>query len=209
MRGMGRVGSLGMGRLGYLADGTPVVGTANGPQPVSAPVAAALAQSPQSNAQINAIPSQAGGGNVQGRGLYFTYQTPLVASLAPGAATAVTIQFDQNSTFNWLRTTFSVDKTNAALTINTLIIPFITLQITDTGNGMSFMNAPIPVYAMAGVEGNLPYVLPTPQLVQPNASYQFQIASFSTAGGGNETYTNFRLQLHGYRIFNTGQAGTG
>jgi hypothetical protein len=201
MRGMGRMGGLGLGQLGRLADGTPVVGTASGPQPVSAAVAQALNAS-----QPNGVPSQAGGGNVQGRGLYFTYQTPVIASLAAGAATTATIQFDQNSVFNWLRTTFSVDKTNAAQTSSSQPIPFVTLSITDTGNGMSFMNGPIPIYAMAGLEGNLPYVLPTPQLVQANASYQFQFASYSTAGGGNETYTNLRLQLHGYRIFNVGTA---
>lgn len=196
------MGQLGLGRIGYLADGTPVVGTAQGPVPIPPSAAAALAQ----GATPNGVPSQAGGGNVQGRGLYFTYQTPNVASLAAGAATAVTIQFDQNSVFNWLRTTFTVDKANAAQTSSTQPIPFVTLQITDTGNGMSFMNGPIPLYSMAGYEGNLPYVLPTPQLVQSNASYQFQWASYSTAGGGNETYTNLRLQLHGYRIFNVGTA---
>src|SRR5277367_4487763 len=104
MRGFsGRpMGRLGLGQLGFLADGSPVVGTDQGPQPVSPAVAQALQQSPQSNAQrmAAAIPSQAGGGNVQGRGLYFTYQTPVIAALAPGAATTVTIQFDQNSVFN-------------------------------------------------------------------------------------------------------------
>jgi len=209
MRGFAGRGALGLGRLGFLADGTPVVGTAQGPQPVSAAVAQALSQSPQSNAQNLGVPSQAGGGNVQGRGLYFTYQTPVIAALAPGAATTSTIQFDQNSVFNWLRTTFTVDKTNAVQTGSSQPIPFVTLQITDTGNGMSFMNGPIPIYSLAGLEGNLPYVLPTPQLVQANASYQFQFASYSTAGGGNETYNNLRLQLHGYRIFNVGTPGTG
>jgi hypothetical protein len=203
MRGFaGKGGMGGFGRLGYLADGTPVVTTPTGPVAIPPSAAAALAQA----ATPNGVPSQAGGGNVQGRGLYFTYQTPVIASIAPGAATAVTIQFDQNSVFNWLRTTFTVDKTNAAQTSSTQPIPFVTLQITDTGNGMSFMNGPIPIYAMAGLEGNLPYVLPTPQLVQANASYQFQWASYSTGGGGNETYTNLRLQLHGYRIFNVGSA---
>jgi hypothetical protein len=201
MRGMGRIGGLGLGKLGFLADGTPVVGTASGPQPVSPQVAQAL--------QTQGVPSQAGGGNVQGRGLYFTYQTPVIASLAPGAATTNTIQFDQNSVFNWLRTTFTVDLANAAETIGTLVAPYVTLQITDTGNGMSFMNGPIPIISMAGFKAELPYVLPTPQLVQSNASYQFQWASFSTAGGGNQTYTNLRLQMHGYRIFNVGSAQTG
>lgn len=205
MRGMGRIGGLGLGQLGRMSDGTAVVGTAQGPQPVSPQVAAALAAS----ATPNGVPSQAGGGNVQGRGLYFTYQTPVIATLAPGAATTNTIQFDQNSVFNWLRTTFTVDIGNAATTVGTLIAPFVTMQITDTGNGMSFMNGPIPLISMAGFKAELPYVLPTPQLVQSNASYQFQWASFSTAGGGNQTYANLRLQLHGYRIFNVGtQSGS-
>ena len=205
MRGMGRMGGLGLGQLGRLSDGTTVVGTASGPVPIPPAAAAALAQAGSNQG----VPSQAGGGNVQGRGLYFTYQTPVIASLAPGAATTNTIQFDQNSVFNWLRTTFTVDLTNAAETIGTLVNPFVTLQITDTGNGMSFMNGPIPLTSMAGFKGELPYVLPTPQLVQSNASYQFQWASFSSAGGGNQTYTNLRLQLHGYRIFNVGSPVTG
>lgn len=205
MRGMGRIGGLGLGRLGMLADGTPVVGTASGPVAIPPAVAAALAQA----GTPSGVPSQAGGGNVQGRGLYFTYQTPVIATLAPGAATTNTIQFDQNSVFNWLRTTFTVDIGNAAETVGTLVSPYLTLQITDTGNGMSFMNGPITLISMAGFKGELPYVLPTPQLVQSNASYQFQWANYSTAGGGNQTYANIRLQLHGYRIFNVGSAQTG
>ncbi len=180
-------GGLGLGQLGSLADGTMVVGTAQGPQAVSPAVAAA----------ISAVPANAGGGNVQGRGLAFQYQTPSIASLAPGAQTTVTIQFDQNSTFNWLRTTVVADLAGVAETESGLVLPLVTLQMTDTGSGMSFMNAPIPLISIAGT-AQLPYVLTTPQLIQPNASYLFAFASYAAAA----TYTNLRLQLHGYRIFN-------
>jgi hypothetical protein len=208
MRG---IRGLGLGQLGWLADGSPVVGTSSGPQPISQAVASALQQSPQSNAQsmVNAVPAGASGGNVQGRGLVFVYQTPNIAALAPGIANSQVIQFDQNSVFCWLRTTFTCDLSNAAQTNESLVNPFITLQITDTGNGMSFMNGPVPLQSLAGYAAQLPYVLPTPQWVQSNASYNFAFTSYSTTGGGDQTYNNVRLQLHGFRVFNTGQAGTG
>lgn len=202
---MGRMGgNLGLGRLAYLADGTPVVGTSVGPQPVSQAVADALAQSPQSNAQIMAVPASAGGGNVQGRGINYQYVTPIVASLAAGAATTVTIQFDQNSTFNWLRTTYSVNISGDAEELSLMILPEISVVITDTGNGMAFMSGPVPAYAIGGF-GQLPYVLPTPQWIQPNASYQYKFANYSAAS----TYLNFQMQFHGFRVFSSGTAGTG
>lgn len=188
------MGGLGLGQLGRLADGTAVVGTSQGPQAVSEGVAAAIASS--------AVPANAGGALVQGKGLDFKYQTPIIASLAQGASQQVTIQFDQNSSFNWLRTTYTVDISGAAETESSIVVPLVTVQITDQGSGMSFMNAPIPVYSIAGSNGSLPYVLPTPQLIQPNASYVYQFANYS--GGGGTTYTNLRMQFHGYRIFNTG-----
>ena len=146
------------------------------------------------------VPAVSGGNSVQGDGIDFIYQTPNVASLANGAGSgAQDIQFDNNSTFWWLRTTFTVDINAAAFLVNTQPIPLITVQIQDTGNGMSFMNAPIPIYAMAGYIAGLPYILPKPQFIQPNASYSFTFANYDAA----VTYTNLRLQLHGARIFNS------
>lgn len=204
MRGMGRVNGLGLGRLGFLADGTPVVGTAAGPQVVSPEVASALQQSPQSNAQIMAIPASAGGGNVQGRGINYQYVTPLIATIADGASTTVTIQFDQNSTFCWLRTTYSVNVSGDAEELSDMILPEVGLVITDTGNGMAFMSGPVPLYCIGGT-GQLPYVLPTPQWIQPNASYQYRFNNFSSAS----TYINLQVQFHGFRVFSSGSPGTG
>jgi hypothetical protein len=194
-----RIGSmrgLGLGKLGRLADGTAVVGTAQGPVPVSDAVANAIAAGGQ-------VPGNAGGAMVQGKGIDFKYSTPLISSLANGASTTVTIQYDQNSTFNWLRTTFACDLTGAAETADSLQMPLVTVNITDQGSGMSFMNAPIPLYNIAGANGSLPYVLPTPQLIQPNASFIYAFANYSAA----TTYTNLRLVFHGYRIFNSGNQG--
>jgi hypothetical protein len=191
-RGLGRLAA---GQFASLQDGTVVVGNAQG---VAVPAV------PAGSAASMAVPSNAGGALVQGKGLDFKYQTPIIASLAPGASQQRTIQFDQNSSFNWLRTTYSVNITGTAEEASLLVLPLVTLQITDQGNGMSFMNSPIPLYTIAGGQGSLPYVLPTPQLIQPNASFIYQFTSY--AAGGGSTYINLQVQFHGYRIFNSGQA---
>jgi hypothetical protein len=172
--------------FGQLADGTVVVGNAQGVAVPAVP------------AGQNQIPQNAGGALVSGKGIDFKYQTPTILSLAAGIAQQVTIQFDQNSTFNWLRTTYSVDLAGVAEDNVEIVIPLVTLQITDQGSGMSFMNAPIPLYTMAGSTGELPYVLPTPQLIAANASFIYSFANYSAAA----VYTNLRMQFHGYRIFN-------
>lgn len=143
------------------------------------------------------VPANAGGNATQGRGIFFTYQTPSVASLAAGASSgAQIIQFDNNSTFTWLRTCVAADIAGAVQTVSSIVVPLVTLQITDTGNGMSFMNAPIPLEAIAG-SAQLPFILPVPQFIQPNASYSFNFTNYSAA----TTYANLRVQLIGMRVF--------
>jgi hypothetical protein len=145
------------------------------------------------------VPPSAGGNATQGKGIAFTYSTPVYASLANGVSSgAQIIQFDNNSTFQWLRSFFTCDLSSAGFTESTQPIPLITVQITDTGNGMSFMNAAVPVYTVAGILPGLPFILPVPQFVQPNASYSFTFANYSAAS----TYTNLRFSLVGYRMFN-------
>lgn len=149
-------------------------------------------------AAVRAIPADQGGLAVQGKGLFFVYQTPNIASLAASASSgAQTIQFDNNSMFTWLRTNIAADIAGAVQTPSSLVIPLVTVQITDTGNGMSFMNAPIPASSLCGF-GELPGMLPIPQFIQPNASYAFTFVNYSNA----TTYANLRLQLIGFRTFN-------
>jgi hypothetical protein len=145
------------------------------------------------------VPGAAGGNATQGKGIVFTYSTPLYATLNHGASSgSQIIQFDNNSTFQWLRSFFTCDVSAAQFTESSQPIPLITVQITDTGNGMSFMNAPIPVYAVAGIFPGLPFILPTPQWIQPNASYALNFTNYDAA----VNYTNLRFELIGVRYFN-------
>lgn len=133
----------------------------------------------------------------QGVRVKFTYQTPNIAALNAAAATTNTIQFDLDSRFIWLRTTIWADLAGAAITSGALIVPLITLQITDTGSGQQLMNAPIPVGMISGFSGQLPYVEPSPQEIAPNTTYQFSWINFAAA----TNYANVRFQLHGYKVY--------
>jgi hypothetical protein len=138
---------------------------------------------------------------------WFVYQTPNIASLAAAGSATNSIVFDNDSAFEWTKTTYTVDLANAASSIggaisteHGIIIPFVTLQIQDTGQGSYYSNAAIPVYAIASGTPGLPYVMTAPQIISPNATIAFNWVSFSTAGGGNQTYTNLRLQMQGWKI---------
>jgi hypothetical protein len=149
------------------------------------------------------VPAHFGGNAVQGKGIFFSYATPLLASLATSAtSSAQNIQFDANSVFVWLRSTCSVTLTaaggGASLTLSAIPVPNITVSIQDTGKGASFMNTPVPVWQVASVNPGLPYILPTPQLIQANAVFSWTFANIDTA----QEYYNIQYQLHGFRLFN-------
>lgn len=164
------------------------------------------APSPTAGAAVGAslpgaqVPAIAGGNATQGQGITFQYQTPSIATINHGTSSgSQVIQFDNNSTFLWLRSTFAVDVSAAEFNSGDIPVPLITMTIQDTGNGMQFMNAAVPIYTSAGYQAGLPYILPTPQLVQPNASYSFNFTNNDAA----VNYTNLKFTLHGFRIFNT------
>lgn len=176
------------GRFGRFGDApTPYVGAPGLPQTsASAPGQAALPDD-----QYGAFHK-----NVK---FWFTYQTANIASLAPAGTTTNSLTFDNDSAFEWTKITLQADLTNAAQTASSLVIPFVTVQIQDTGQGAYYSNAALAVQSLMGQLG-LPYVLPAPQIIAPNSTLQFNWTSFSTAVGGNQTYNNLRMQLHGWKI---------
>lgn len=135
----------------------------------------------------------------EGRRVKFIYQTPNISSIANAGSTTNTIQFDVDSQFVWVKTTVTADIAGAVQTEDSLVVPLVTLLITDLGSGQNFMNAALPVQSLAGLSGELPYIEPSPQMIAPNSSLQFQWANYSNA----TTYANLRVQLHGYKVYGT------
>lgn len=128
--------------------------------------------------------------------MFYVYQTPNIASIAAAAQTTNVIQFDIDSVFVWMRTCVFADIAGAVQTPSSLVVPLVTVQVTDTGSGTNFFNNPIPLGSVAG-NGPLPFVMPTPIMCQPSASFQFAYANFSAA----TTYANLRVQLIGFKVY--------
>lgn len=143
------------------------------------------------------IPNQAGGSIVQGDGFVYTYDVIFAASLAAAAISTVTKQFDQQTYFKWVKTCVYADIAGAVQTESSRVLPLCTLKITDLASGFSFMDNPVPIFSMAG-SGELPFILPTPQFILPNAVLQFVATNISAA----TTYANLQIQLHGFKIYN-------
>lgn len=148
------------------------------------------------------VPATMGGNAVQGQGIPFTYGTPVLASIAAGAtAGSINIQFDANSVFVWLRSTFTAstesDSDIVSWEYSTIVVPQINVSIQDTGKGASFMNTPVPLPSIASNIPGLPYILPTPALIQANATWAWTFTNADSA-----EYYNVQFLLHGFRIFN-------
>lgn len=174
------------------------------PRPVMRPgfrgVGATCAPPGSTGAVTGPIPIAQGGNAVQGKGIAFFYDVTL-ASLANGVtSSAIPLQFDANSSFVWLRSTFAATIAHAAFVIDAIPVPNITVNIQDTGKGASFMNAPVPVWQMASIAPGLPYPLAVPQLIQANASFTWTFANYDAA----VTYTDLHFTLHGFRVFDPG-----
>lgn len=128
-------------------------------------------------------------------GIDLTYYQTTVASLAAAATLPSQINIDAGTDFYWVATTYQVDLAGAAQTESGLIIPLITVVITDTGSQRQLMNAPLPLSCIAG-PGERPYRLILPRLFRANSIVQFNWANYSAA----TTYTSLYVIFHGFRL---------
>jgi hypothetical protein len=122
----------------------------------------------------------------------FTYKAE-AASLAAGAELTDVIDFQADSSFVWLKTTYLVDN-DTTQTPTTLIIPNLTVNLFDTGSGRNLQNSPMPISAIAG-RGDLPYILPVPRVFQPKSSLSVTFANINTV----DQYIGISFVLHGYK----------
>lgn len=116
-------------------------------------------------------------------------------SLAPGASDNGNIQIQADSDFKWERAAFFASIAGGAQTLNTLVMPLITLQMTDTGSGRNLFQTPIPITNVFGT-GQLPFVLPLPRIFRARSSITFAVTNTSAA-----TTYDLNLSLIGYKLF--------
>ena len=123
-----------------------------------------------------------------------TYYQTLVSALAPAASLPSQINIDAGTDFYWVATTYQADIAAAAQEESTIVIPLVTVIITDTGSQRQLMNAAVPITTIGG-PGERPYRLILPRLFRANSIITFNWTNYSAAS----TY-NIYCILHGFRL---------
>jgi hypothetical protein len=124
-----------------------------------------------------------------------TYYQTVVLALASGTSAPSQINIDAGTDFYWVATTYQTDLAGAAQLESTIVIPLVTVVITDTGSQRQLMNAAVPLPCIAG-PGERPYRLILPRLFRANSIITFNWTNYSAA----TEYDNLYLILHGFRL---------
>lgn len=124
---------------------------------------------------------------------YFFYVTN-PGTLDHGDSATSNIQIDAGTDFLWLATTYQADIAGAAITLNTLPVPNVTMTIQDTGATKNLMNGPVPLNCIAGI-GEFPYRLPRPRLFRATSVINFAWTSYEAA----DNYADIYFVMHGIR----------
>lgn len=125
---------------------------------------------------------------------FYVYEAQALA-LAPAGVATDQIAIEADSNFVWIKSSFQADIAGAALTDSTRIIPNVDVQMIDTGSGRQILNGPIPIASLFGT-GELPFVLPIPQILKANSTLRIDFTSREAANT-----LNIRLAFIGYKDF--------
>lgn len=155
-------------------------------------------QSPAAPPLPNTLPRPIGKNFLDPRidGIDLTYYQTLVQTLAPAQTLPSQINIDAGTDFYWVATSYMADIAGAAQLSGTLIVPLVTVIVTDTGSQRQLMNAAVPLPTIAGTGGQ-PYRNILPRLFRANSIIQFNWTSYVAAG---TTYANIYMILHGFRL---------
>jgi len=126
---------------------------------------------------------------------FFTYST-LFTSIANGVTQTQSVNIQADSFFTIQKLAWMADLAGAAVTASTVVVPLVKVLITDTGSGRQLMDQAIPLSTIFGT-GQLPFILPTPRIIQPSSTLQVQVTNYSAA----TTYTNLMLAFIGAKTY--------
>lgn len=127
----------------------------------------------------------------------FTYEADTAASFAATSGSAIlTFNIDGDSDFFWTKTAVFALVGSAGTDVQSQEVPAVTALVTNTTNGRSYSNNPVPLPSMAG-SGQLPYILPQVTYWPAKATITVQLAAIST----NKTYSSIRISFHGIKAF--------
>ena len=156
---------------------------------------------------VNAMYAQADGAEMTltGRKPNRFYATKvynaLFPALAPAGVQTQQIQISANGDFMLLRILYAANIAHAAQTVNTLVVPEIAIQITDSGSDENFAITAVNINAMANLAGNAnkDVDLTYPRVISGRSTLTVQVTNNEAAN----TY-NLEIDLVGVLVKSTG-----
>ena len=128
---------------------------------------------------------------------FYIYQLGAI-NLAPNATANATVNVQADADFIAQKFTVMADVAGAGQTLNTLVIPLVRVQLTDTGSGRNLFDQPIDLSSL-GI-ALVPYNLPVERRFSANSTIQATFTNYDAA----QTYANVRLMMHGYKAWAMG-----
>lgn len=125
---------------------------------------------------------------------FYVYEAQTLAIATGGNATDQ-IQVESDADFWWIKSCYMADIAGAAVLESTTVVPNVDVQIVDTGSGRQLLNGNIPISSLFG-NGQLPFVLPLPQVFKANSVVRIDFTSREAA-----ITPNIRLAFIGYKDF--------
>jgi hypothetical protein len=125
----------------------------------------------------------------------------LFPALAPAATQTQQINISANGDFMLLRILYAANNAHAAQTVNTLIVPEISIQITDSGSDENFAITAVNINSMANLAGNAnkDIDLPYPRVISGRSTLTVQVNNTEAAN----TY-NIEIDLVGVLVKTSG-----
>lgn len=121
-----------------------------------------------------------------------------VGPLAALASTQVAFQIQSDSDFELQKlsmfATFDDDPASGN-TESARILPFASIQVTDTGTGRQVFNQEVAIPAIFG-DGRIPFILPVTKMFNANASVAVAVTSFD-----NTNDLTLRFAFIGCKVF--------
>jgi len=108
-----------------------------------------------------------------------------------------TATIPNDADFECRRISYHIDAAAAQLTVGTVIIPNVTILITDGGSGRALMNQAAPLGSIADDEAGAPRDLAWPKIYTRNSLITVSLTNFDAAA----TTNNIRITMAGRKIF--------
>lgn len=118
--------------------------------------------------------------NVKNNEDFFVYSA-VISSIAAAANASATITIEADASFFATKLTIFTNTTAlGAISSSTIVIPLVTMQITDNGSGRNLFNQATAIPCISG-DGGLPYIIPIRRMFRANSSILLSFANFSAA----------------------------